>query len=378
MSNGANMPNQKPVCVVIDTCIWRSEYLLKTPKGQSLVYTLGRKGGHIGFPEVVERELTAQIVAAGMEEVEKLEDAARKINYLTDSLSLSTLPTELDLEKKVEERIAELKQILVPVPFTLEHAKAALDMVNAKVAPNGHNNQQFKDSAIWQAVLTLSQDYTTYLLTRDSWFLLDRDPEKGLATNLREDCRRVNGSVEVYVDLALCLEALSDDAPSFDEARLTSLILESLAREPLVLPIQVEAMRKGSKLGEILTSPEIYVFRTKQADRIAVDYTITMQLEVDQSAIENGGIDGRAILRGSCYYDQAANSLDGHFIEWITFRWNYPSGGFQHMIRSFENTDPSIPYPRPVIPWHDSDNLSRSDQRERRRATSKGTSRKSG
>src|SRR5213593_3729857 len=45
---------KKPICVVIDTCIWRSNLLLKNPVGMSLMYTLGRQHGVIGFPEIVE------------------------------------------------------------------------------------------------------------------------------------------------------------------------------------------------------------------------------------------------------------------------------------------------------------------------------------
>jgi len=68
---------------------------------------------------------------------------------------------------------------MVRVPFTLEHAKAALEMVDARMPPNGEKNQQFKDSAIWQAVLALSSDYRVHLVTNDRAFLLNRgDPSK--------------------------------------------------------------------------------------------------------------------------------------------------------------------------------------------------------
>src|SRR5712691_8402588 len=144
-----------PDCVVIDTNIWRSDLLLKTPVGTALVYTLARQSGFIGLPEVVKKELPKQIVEEGLNAAEKLKNLSQIITTLTDLPFFSSLPTERDLEQIVDARIAELAPILLPVPFTLEHAQAALDMVNAKLPPYA-KSQQFKDSAIWQAVLTLS------------------------------------------------------------------------------------------------------------------------------------------------------------------------------------------------------------------------------
>lgn len=181
MSTESDTTGRKPDCVVIDTCIWRSNLLLKTPVGVSLVYTLRRQDGFIGLPEVVEGELKEQVVEEGLKAAEQLAKWSRIINTLTDSSFPPSLPTQIELEKIVDARIAELAPILVRVPFTLGHAKAALVMVNAKLPPNGSQNQQFKDSVIWQAVLTLSQEYTVHLITNDRAFLLDRnDPSKGL------------------------------------------------------------------------------------------------------------------------------------------------------------------------------------------------------
>lgn len=192
-------------CVVIDTNIWRSQLLLNTPTGVSLVYALGRQGGYIGIPEVVERELATQVVQAGLEAVGELQKPSRIIEALTGR-AFGPLPTEADLRTAVDARITELSPILVRVPFTLEHARAALDMVVAKLPPNGSQNQQFKDSAIWQAVLDLSSRYNVHFITNDRAFLLDRtDPSGGLAPNLHEDCTRLGGSVCVHCDLGSCL-----------------------------------------------------------------------------------------------------------------------------------------------------------------------------
>src|SRR5947209_2479431 len=116
---------RKPVCVVIDTNIWRSELMLKTPVGVSLVYALGRQGGFIGLPEVVEREVKKQVVQAGLEATRSLTKSSWIVNTLTDyPFPPGSVPTQADLEKKVDTRISELAPILVRVPFTIEHARA--------------------------------------------------------------------------------------------------------------------------------------------------------------------------------------------------------------------------------------------------------------
>ena len=335
--------DEKPDCVVIDTNIWRSQLLLKTPLGMSLVYTLGRQQGFIGLPEVVERELTRQIQEAGSEAADALTKSSRIISTLTDSPFHAPIPTETELEEKVAARLVELDPILVRVPFTLEHSKAALDMVNAKVPPNSEKNQQFKDSAIWQAVLAISSEYSVHLLTNDKAFLLNRDhPSKGLAKNLKQDCDNLAVNVGIYCELGSCLKAIRRDEPTFDHARLRSLI------EPPIMPrLRAEATRNRILIGDTLNT-DITAFRMAKTNRLAVDYTITTRCEEDPSRPMPGYTDLRVITYGSCYYDPAADSLSGNFIERIAFKWNSERGGWSRSARSFENEDPLIPFPRPI------------------------------
>jgi hypothetical protein len=108
-------------CVVIDTNTWRSQLLLKTPVGTSLVYTLGRQQGFIGLPEVVERELTAQILEHGREAAEKVKNGSNILNTLTDSPIFPLPASQINLEQIVKARLDQLAPILVRVPFTLAH-----------------------------------------------------------------------------------------------------------------------------------------------------------------------------------------------------------------------------------------------------------------
>ena len=75
--------------------------------------------------------------------------------------------------------------------------------LNAKVPPNGNKNQQFKDSAVWQAVLALSLRYSTVLLTNDKAFFRNRNPKEGLAENLVEDCSKAGTDVKGFYGIKL-------------------------------------------------------------------------------------------------------------------------------------------------------------------------------
>ncbi len=338
--------SEKPDCVVIDSNIWRSELLLKTPVGVSLVYTLGRQRGSIGLPEVVEGELTRQVLELGNEAAQALEKSSRIIDTLIDSPFSALIPDDAILEEKVAARMDELAPIVVRVPFTLEHAKAALAMVNAKLPPNGEKNQQFIDSAIWQAVLTLSSEYRVHLVTNDRAFLLNRgDPSQGLAKNLQEDCRNVGVSVGIHCELGACLKAIRRDAPTVDQARLCSLVLPSVESA-----LRIEAMRNSVSVGKVLNADTV-AFRIPKADRLAVDYTITTQCEQDSSSAMDNRRDIRAIIQGSCYYDPVAGSLSDNFIQDVAIEWNYEGGGHGRSMRSYEGKDIPIAFRRPIA-WN--------------------------
>ncbi|MBE9188043.1 DUF4935 domain-containing protein [Microcoleus sp. LEGE 07076] len=152
---------QKPICVVIDTSIWRqdSNLLLRTPMGSALRYILKQSSGKIGLPEIIEEELTRNTVEQGLEAVEKINKGFKVIEVIMGCRCFYEVPDEAQLQATVTERLTDLNDLIIRIPFTFEHAKSALRRINEKSQPNGESNQQFKDSAIWEAILTLSNSY---------------------------------------------------------------------------------------------------------------------------------------------------------------------------------------------------------------------------
>lgn len=337
---GAELTNQspKPICAVVDTSVWRKEPLLKTPLGLAFVYELSRRGGVLGLPEVVELELKATLVEAGRDAAAAASGHLHTLHTITDDPFLVTpLPNEDKLRQKVEERLTQLDPLLVREPFTVEQAKAALAMVNAKVPPNGEKNQQFKDSAIWQAVLVLSLRYSTALITTDNAFFRNRDPEKGLAENLVEDCSKAGRDIKGFCGIGAYLSALRGEKPEFDRDKVRELITPVAMKR-----LKAEAERCRTIPGELLDCT-ISGFPTNDPDRIAIDYEMIFRIDCSPEDGAVLGIPDRGTVYGSAYFLPKDSSLTDHYVQEIHLR-----GRGNHSGRSFRDYDAAFPIPRPL------------------------------
>ena len=313
-----------------------AEPLLKTPLGLTLVYSVSRRNGVIGLPEVVELELKKKIVEAGLECAAKAKSHLHMLRTLTGNLGLSNeLPNGDLLAQKVDERISQLSSILIRQPFTLEHAKAALAMVNAKFPPND-KNQQFKYSAIWQAVLSFAQNYTTSLLTLDKAYFNDRDSSKGLAKNLIQEGPPSGGEITGFDGIGPYLKALSKGEPEFERSQLLNLILEEAKPR---LKQESERMQIGPVA---LTESSISAFPTSNPDQLAIDYTLTFKLDSVPPASWLKG-EAQGFVHGSAYFFPSEGALAENYIQRIAVK---TPGSFS--ARSFQDYEGNFAFPRPI------------------------------
>jgi hypothetical protein len=332
----ANLQAKKPLCAVIDTSVWRAQPLLNTPLGRTLVYTVRRQGGVIGLPEIVENELKPQIVEAGRDSIEKVRGPLGVIHTITgDSNFQIEFPSDDAIGQLVDERLKELTPAIVRGPFSVEHAKAALAMVNAKLPPND-KNQQFKDSAIWQAILSISQKYETILITNDKAFFRDRDPIKGLAENLVADCNKANINASGFFGIGSYRESIRENEPRFDRGHILDLIL------PVAKPrLELEAENYLCELGD-LTNSSVYAFQTGDPDRLAIDYSLTFAL-AEYFAEKPGKQGYQAQIHGSAYFFVMRDELTDHYIQQIAIR-----GPGSLFAKTFSDHIHSVEFPRPL------------------------------
>ena len=289
--------------------------MLRRGLGASLLHALNIMGGYIGLPEVVEREIIKQLVLTGLRANEVIKEGYDSIGQLTGSVRKYWLPTEDELKNHIVGRLNELDKLFQRVPFTLDHAKSALDRVNSGLPPNGPKNQQFKDSAIWEAILDLSRSYKIHFVTEDNGFFKGREPKKGLAENLLRDCAEIGAEVTAYNDLSPCLELILEKAPPLDHEEI-ALAIDRVVNSDL----SNRVTRKGFELGE-MSDKEISHFPTANFDLASVKFKLTYKLSDVSQAKESERIEASLFVIGDCSYDVSRRTALDILLDSVEYRW---------------------------------------------------------
>ncbi len=292
---------KKPICVVIDTNIWMqdSNLLLKTVMGSALLYILRQSKGKIGLPEIIEEELTRNIVEKGIQAGKLIEKNFQTIEIVMGSRCPYELPNQEQLEKTVKGRLEELKDLIVRVPFTFDHAKGALRRINEKSAPN-EDGEKFKDSAIWEAILTLINSYTVYFIANDKDFYKDKKSKTILADNLFKDCQQVGGTVKIYNSMVSCLKEIRKSIPPLNYLEIIKKI------DDIIKPQSNNQLVKeaGFEINELDADQlSVSAFLTEMKDKLALRFELLYYC----TDIVNRGDEERTeallIIKGSCTYE---------------------------------------------------------------------------
>ncbi|MDZ8258174.1 PIN domain-containing protein [Nostoc sp. ChiQUE01b] len=316
----------KPICVVIDTNTWISDsnLFLKTPLGAALLYILKRSNGYIGLPELIEDEVIKHTIRVGREAIQKINSNFKKIEIILGSRSTYELPNENQLESVARERFIELDHLIIKIPFSFEQAKAAVKRINECSQPNGEKNQQFKDSVIWEAILTLVNDYTVHFITQDNAFYKNRRADSGyLAENLLNDCQNLGSFVHIYQDIKSCLKQLQHSLPPLDYQSIIlaidSVINPNLQRQ-VVAEIGFEIVSLASELSTISA------FITEMIGKLALSFEINYYLSDVHNTDDNERKNALLRVGGDCLYEFNSNSISDVKMDFERMTWLEPSG----------------------------------------------------
>lgn len=285
----------KPLCVVLDTNVWLKNPLLKDPLGAALLFSVRQMRGFIGLPEVVEQEIIKNVAKVGIAAVDSIEASYRTVLILIGSADDYQVPSYDDFENSAKKRLEEMRPLLKRVPFTLEHAKSALERVNDETPPNSSKNQQFKDSAIWEAILELSESCEVYFVTEDKGFFESRDIRRGLAKSLLAECESSDRKVSVYPDLTSLLSVFRATGTPFDTEPLAQLICEQVASE-----LAAFGIIKDYLIGK-MEAHRVSPFLTENSGILAVSFQLTFEA-LDISSEESDWTD-YVVAEGNCRYD---------------------------------------------------------------------------
>ena len=312
-ANQDSMLNRQ-VFVLIDTSVWRAQPLLRTPLGAALLYYVRRTDSKIALPEVVELEIAKQLYRAAAEARGKAENSFGILQQIMGKMPEFKVPSDAEVHKAIKDRFDELSSLIERVPFTLEHARQALQRVIDEAPPNGPKNQQFKDSAIWEAACELASLRPVLFVTEDKGFFEARNPDKGLAHALRDEINQ-GLDIRVFAELATCLAAIQEAAPALDREVVTGQLDEKLKA------VIAEILSKSGWEPSGSPTMELNVFATENHSMPTISLKATYPV-IDVSQEESRPRSATAEVQATATYNIEVNEvknidLDSLHIEWI-------------------------------------------------------------
>lgn len=310
---------EKSICILADTNVWRNTLMLRSALGSAMLYTVNSIGAKIIIPEVVEDEIRKHIFKLASEANEKIRKSFREIGAILGSHKPYELPNDKDINKAIENRFDEISKFSQKIPFTLDHAKRALYRVNEKIPPSSSKLQQFKDAAIWEAVLELGREYIVYLVTNDGDFYQDKE-RKILNSILKEECINLGIDVHVYSDLSGCLTVLKNKAENPNYELIVDSILKNKYEE-----IEAHASNNGLKITDI-KNRDVTALITENHDRLAIEFKIIFNCLDINSLPDDPKKDPYVKAEGDCYYVLSRNEAVDTRMQRIEAHWRDITG----------------------------------------------------
>jgi len=196
--------------VVIDSNIWISELGLSTAKGLALQFFVKRQSAVIVIPEVVKREVEIHIRDVLTAHCSEIRKNHRQLLSIFGRLKEVVLPDEKAINDCVAGLFEKVSADTLEIPFSLESANQALDKVIRGVPPSGPKKQQFKDGVIWADCLVLLDTDDVVLVTGDRDFYENKQIEKGLAANLRQEAAEWSHQIQIFSTITDLLEEIQE------------------------------------------------------------------------------------------------------------------------------------------------------------------------
>jgi len=199
---------EKSFFVLLDSNAWFHAGFLRSFQGVNLISLLFRTNSKLILPEIVEREVRRLYRSEIQATVDKAKEALARVESLTDVPTKFTPPDSEIAHEKMNDLLSELAPVLERPSFTLEHAVFALEMIFAKQAPCGPENEQFRDCCIWRDCIEYGKKRKTLLVSGDKAFYKGKKYENGLADNLSQDLAAQASTVEIFSDFTSLYKTL--------------------------------------------------------------------------------------------------------------------------------------------------------------------------
>ena len=263
-----------PVCVVLDSNIWFSNLLLRTPISLALLHGIVLADNRIALPEVIEKEILIRTKQRGTEILNDARKSIQLLKYYSEdaNMAMDLLPTLDTISRALPKRLDELSKHIIRHEHSYSEMQKALDMVIRRLPPNSEKNQQYKDSLIWQCVLSIADDYFVHFITKDKGFFKDRSYTQGPADNICEDISSKKDRIRIYYELESCTEILHTFDRTLDEEVIYQRILQASKSE-----IDKHLLREGF-FPKKRKNAALRSFFTNDPSKIAIQFNMEYEL----------------------------------------------------------------------------------------------------
>lgn len=255
--------------VVFDSNIWLSELGLRSGAGSAVRFYLKHSRARVAVPEVVRLEVAHNLSSRLMKHIENIRSDYSQLLTAFGTLREVVLPTEEQVQARIEDLFASLEVEQIEVPFSLESARNSFLKTIHKTPPSDRS-QQFKDGVLWADCVTLLATDSVVLVTNDRDFYQDQQFSKGLARDLREEAAPFPNCIRVLHTLADLLESVRTPiALDGDELQLAFI-------EAHRATIQGSLERHGFELGS-RTELSFNLFATENPAVLFIDFVMSIQ-----------------------------------------------------------------------------------------------------
>lgn len=325
------MNDENTKLVVIDTNVWvYRTSLLSSTIASSFLMLAQTNHFKIGLPEVIENEIQSNFFKTIEEQITEITQTTSRLSAVMGSKFNPSLPKPAQVNSRLNSRYFELRHLIRRLPFTLEHATNSLIRVQKGTPPNSAKNQQFKDSAIWEAILSVSDEYTPVLITEDKAFFQDRTVSKGLATNLKND-----RNVEIHFGLEPFLREYGDTAKPLAEKSVIDSIDKSLRN---VKALNVEDW--PISLAE-LEAPNVVFYLSPDENMLSVFFSFKYQGHSHDTFFKPGLREAEIKIIGSCGFNLKSQLISEIYLD--SWECKFEQGSASHEFNDSRDFTSSTP-----------------------------------
>lgn len=280
---------------------------------KSLLYGIARANYLIGLPEVIAEEVFKNSRKLLIEQIEQINSKLGTLKRMLGEVHVPDLPDVSAIEENIRTRLDDVGVEVIKTPFTADQAHAAGWRVLNEKPPNGPKNQQFKDSAIWEALKQFAFSNPVIFLTEDKAFFENKDPKLGLESSLKLESDTTKYGITAYYGYSPLLETLNLQEPDISE--------DGIARELSDIVSEEIRMSYQHLLLENLIDTEeqsFDFFLTEKSGLLTVEFEMHFEApETDD--LESGEVfDLHLVVFGSASWNVSSKETSNVTIDSIT------------------------------------------------------------